>query len=167
MKAVIQRVLRGEVRSRVGEADAVAAAIGPGLAVLIGFEAGDSEGVERWAADRVAGLRVFEDEAGKMNLDVHSVRGGVIAVPNFTLAADPSKGRPPGFSGAMHPAQASERFDAFCAELARLLGEGEPPLPGATGDAEVIDGAVARGVFGSAMHLEIINDGPVTLVLER
>lgn len=166
MRAVIQRVLRGSVRSRVDGPDTVSASIGVGLAVLIGFETDDEADVELWAAGRVAHLRVFEDEAGKMNRDVRAVGGGVIAVPNFTLAADPSRGRRPGFSNAMPPAEASRRFGAFCDEVVRQLGAGGSPSL-ARGDSEVTRGALARGVFGSTMHVDIINDGPVTLVLTR
>jgi len=178
---VIQRVSEGGVRSRVRAADEVSGEIGRGLVVLIGFAAGDRESVESWAADRVVGLRVFEDQAGKMNQDVRSVGGGVVAVPNFTLAADAAKGRRPSFSAAMPPAEAAVRYDRFVAELRRLMGsaegsqnespEGADHASGrrpaaARGDAEVVRGGVVSGVFGSEMAVSLVNDGPVTLVID-
>jgi D-tyrosyl-tRNA(Tyr) deacylase len=163
MRAVIQRVLRASVISRVGEPNETRGGIDRGLVVLIGFTAGDEAGVEAWAADRIAGLRIFEDDAGRMNLDVRAIGGGVVAVPNFTLVADPAKGRRPGLSDAMPPAEAAKRFDAFVAELRRLLG---PQALAASGDAEVVEASVAAGVFGSHMRVDLSNDGPVTMVLE-
>lgn len=170
MRLVVQRVCRAAVTSRVGEPDEVRGEIGAGLCVLIGFGEGDEAGVERWAADRVAGLRIFEDAAGKMNLDVRAVGGGVAAAPNFTLAADGAKGRRPGLSSAMTPSEASGRFDGFVAELRRLLGEGvaAAELAGrATGAAEAVGAGVVSGVFGSHMRVDLVNDGPVTIVMER
>ncbi len=103
-------------------------------------------------ADKVTNLRVFEDDAGKMNLSVLQVSGWVILVPNFTVAGDCRKGRRPSFDAAMHPPAARAMFEALAADL-RALGLSGP-------------GAVQIGVFGADMKVHLVNDGPVTLVLD-
>lgn len=116
--------------------------------VLVGFASGDTAAQLPWAADKVANLRVFEDEQRKMNKSVLDTGGGVLLVPNFTLCGDAQKGRRPSFDGAMRPEQAEPMF----LELARLIGERGV--------------RVEKGVFRTHMVVSLVNDGPVTLVIE-
>jgi D-tyrosyl-tRNA(Tyr) deacylase len=144
MKLVIQRVSRAEVRvdgTTVGR-------IGRGLLVLVGAEKGDGAPQAEEAARRLAGLRIFPDAAGKMNLALSEVSGSVLAVSQFTLAADLSRGRRPGFERAMPPGEAKLLYEYFCKTL-ELLGV---PL--------------SRGVFGAMMEVELVNDGPATFLLD-
>lgn len=144
MKLVIQRVSRAAVRVEgrtVGE-------IGLGFLVLVGLERGDTIDIVRKAAARVASLRVFEDEQGKMNLGLDEVEGSVLAVSQFTLAASIKKGRRPGFDRAMPGDEAEPFFDAF---VDLLKSEGL---------------TVETGVFGAMMDVELVNSGPVTLLWE-
>ena len=144
MKAVVQRVLRAsvEVEGRT------VGAIERGLVVLVGLETADAAAEVAWLADKVSNLRVFEDAAGKMNLSVKDAGGGILLVPNFTVAGDARKGRRPSFDTAMRPEQAEPMF----AELARALkGQGVP---------------MQTGVFRTHMLVSLVNDGPVTILLE-
>lgn len=144
MKLVIQRVSRAAVRvdgKTVGE-------IGRGLLVLFGAEVGDGAEAARAAAHKVAGLRVFDDAAGRMNLALGDVGGSVLAVSQFTLAADLSRGRRPGFDRALRGADAEPLYARFVAALGEL---------GLT---------VATGVFGASMEVELVNEGPATFLLE-
>lgn len=144
MKLVIQRVSRAEV-----EVDGRAVGrIGQGLLVLFGAERGDEARMAEEAARKVAGLRVFEDASGKMNLDLAAVGGGVLAVSQFTLAADLSRGRRPGFERALDPEAAKRLYDDFVRVLASL---GVP---------------VETGVFGAMMNVSLVNAGPATFVLQ-
>ena len=143
MRVVVQRVSEASL-----SIDGVECArIGRGLVVLAGLGPGDAVADLAWMAGKVAGLRIFSDAEGKMNLSVAEVGGGVLAVPNFTLFGDCRKGRRPGFSGAAPPEIAAGLFDRFC---------------------ELLAGSVAtqRGVFGAHMHVSLTNDGPVTLLLD-
>ncbi|MCX6559335.1 MAG: D-aminoacyl-tRNA deacylase [Candidatus Aminicenantes bacterium] len=143
MKIVLQRVSRAHVAVDGVEVGRV----GRGLCLLVGIEKGDSDAdVERLAA-KSAELRVFPDAAGKMNLSVAEVGGGVLAVSQFTLAGSTEKGRRPGFDNAEEPSRAAELFRAF---VEALRGRGL---------------AVATGVFQAVMEVHIVNDGPVTFVL--
>jgi len=144
MKLVIQRVSRAEVR--VG--GNVVGRIEKGLVALVGAERGDDGAVAEETARKLAGLRIFEDPAGKMNLALDEVRGSVLAVSQFTLAADLSRGRRPGFEKALPAEQARPLYDHFVRAL-ELLG-----VP------------VATGVFGEKMEVELVNDGPATFILE-
>jgi D-tyrosyl-tRNA(Tyr) deacylase len=144
VKLVIQRVSSAQVRV----AGQTVGRIGRGLLVLVGAEKGDSAPQAEEAARKVAGLRVFEDAAGKMNLGLSDVNAGVLAVSQFTLAADLSRGRRPGFERALPSAEARPLYDHFCKTL-ELLG-----VP------------VATGVFGAMMEVELVNDGPATFLLE-
>ena len=144
MKLVIQRVSMAAVRVEgelVGE-------IGRGLLVLFGAEAGDSSALAEEAARKVAGLRVFEDAEGKMNLALADVGGEVLAVSQFTLGADLSRGRRPGFERALPSAQARPLYENFVAAL-RREGIG-----------------VATGIFGAMMSVSLVNEGPATFLLE-
>lgn len=142
MKLVIQRVSRASVRVdgvTVGE-------IGPGLLVLVGVEVGDGEVEVERAARRVATLRVFEDEDGRMNRGLDEIGGDVLAVSQFTLAGSIRRGRRPSFDRAMRGEAANALFDRFVGVLRTL---------------EV---RVETGVFGATMQVELVNDGPVTLI---
>ncbi|HEU4724313.1 MAG TPA: D-aminoacyl-tRNA deacylase [Candidatus Eisenbacteria bacterium] len=144
MRALLQRVTRASVRV----ADAEVGAIGPGLLVLLGVAAGDDGALADRLAERVAGYRIFEDDAGKMNRSVLESGGGALVVSQFTLCADTSSGRRPGFEPAAPPAAAEPLYERFCEALERA---GVP---------------VRRGRFGASMDVELVNRGPVTFLLE-
>jgi D-tyrosyl-tRNA(Tyr) deacylase len=144
VRAVVQRVSRAEVRVE-GRATG---RIGRGLAVLLGVARDDGDADARLLAAKVAALRVFEDAAGKMNLALGEVGGGVLAVSQFTLLGDARKGNRPSFVDAAPPDAASALYDRFCAAL-RELGV-----------------AVETGVFRATMEVELVNDGPVTILLD-
>jgi len=145
MKAVVQRVKRGSVS--VGERRV--ADIGPGLVVLVGVGHGDGEAQADWLAEKIAHLRIFEDQDGKLNLSILETGGSALVVSQFTLYADALKGRRPGFDGAALPAEAEPLVARF-AEHLKSCG-----VPTQT------------GVFRAAMLVEILNDGPVTILLEK
>ena len=144
MKLVIQRVSEAEVRVR-GES---VARIGIGFLVLLGAEKGDDEANAEEAARRVAGLRVFNDQNGKMNLDLAAVGGAVLVVSQFTLGADLSRGRRPGFERTLPGEEARPLYERFVRALA---SHGIP---------------VETGVFGEMMQVSLVNDGPATFLLE-
>lgn len=144
MRLVIQRVSSATVRAgskTVGE-------IGRGFLVLIGAEGGDLPAMAEEAARKVAGLRVFDDDAGKMNLSLDDVGGSVLVVSQFTLGADLSGGRRPGFERALRGADAKPLYERFVAAL-RAQGL-----------------TVATGVFGEPMDVALVNEGPATFLLE-
>ena len=143
MRAVVQRVLRARVVVR-GE---TVGASGPGLCVLLGVAAGDEVSDAERMAEKIARLRIFENEAGKFDLSLLDVGGEALVVSQFTLFADMSKGNRPSFSDAAPPERAEPLYDAFCRALSELGLR------------------VETGVFGARMQLELVNDGPVTLVL--
>jgi D-tyrosyl-tRNA(Tyr) deacylase len=145
MRTVIQRVARASV---VVEGQRVAE-IGPGLVILLGVGQGDGEAQADWLAEKVANLRIFEDEAGKMNRSVLEVGGSALVVSQFTLYADTHKGRRPAFVAAAPP-EVAEPLVTYFADRLRSYG-----VPTQT------------GVFRAHMRVEIHNDGPVTIVLER
>lgn len=144
MIVVLQRVATASVRVD----GAVVGAIEGGLLLLVCAVAGDGEADADWTADKIAGLRVFEDADGRTNRDLAAVGGAVLAVPQFTLAAEVAKGRRPAFVRAADPATGAALFDRFAARLA------------AAGHR------VARGVFGATMAVESVNDGPFTLIVD-
>jgi D-tyrosyl-tRNA(Tyr) deacylase len=144
MIALIQRVTRAEVR--VGER--ILGAIELGIAALVGVRRADDASDADRLIERVLGYRIFPDPAGRMNLDLGSVGGGLLLIPQFTLAADTARGMRPGFSTAAAPEQARALFDY----LVRRSSERHRP--------------VASGAFGAHMQLSLINDGPVTFWLE-
>lgn len=145
MRVVVQRVSRGSVAVEgrtVGE-------IGRGLLVLVGFAPEDGEAELRWMADKLRGLRVFPDGEGRMNRDLAEAGGALLVVSQFTLYGDASRGRRPSFVGAASPELARRLYDRF---LEICAGDGT---------------AVRSGRFGAMMDVELVNDGPVTLVIER
>lgn len=145
MKAVIQRVTHADVTVD-GE---TVSGIGLGLLVLLGVAEGDTVRDAEVLALKIANLRIFEDENGKMNLSVLTVGGDVLAVSQFTLCADCRRGRRPDFFGAAKPAEAEELYDLFCTKLTEN---------GVT--------KVGRGIFGADMKVSLLNDGPVTIILD-
>ena len=149
MRVVLQRVSRAEVRV----ASRVIGKIGPGFLVLAGFAPTDSDASLAWMAEKILGLRLFGDAEGKMNRDLADVQGAVLVVPQFTLYGDASKGRRPSFIGAASPDVAIPLYDRFVA-LLREQGAGSGI-------------AVETGEFGAMMEVELVNDGPVTLILEK
>jgi len=144
VRAVLQRVSRAQVKV----AGKVVGSIEAGLLVLLGVGQGDSEQDATSLADKTSGLRIFEDEAGKMNLSVADIGGELLVVSQFTLYGDCRKGRRPGFSDAAPPEVADRLYLCFVEQL-RSRG-----LP------------VATGVFQANMEVELVNDGPVTLLLD-
>ncbi|MBW2519502.1 MAG: D-tyrosyl-tRNA(Tyr) deacylase [Deltaproteobacteria bacterium] len=144
MRAVIQRVTQAQVfvdNKAVGQ-------IEQGLVVLLGIAQGDGDQDIAYLADKVAGLRVFEDNAGKMNLSVSDIAGGVLVVSQFTLLGDCRKGRRPSFTVAEQPQRANTLYESFVSSV-RQKGI-----------------RVATGIFQAAMQIKLVNDGPVTLILD-
>ena len=145
MRALLQRVSH----ARVTVDEEVVGEIGPGFVVLLGVTHSDTTAEADWLAQKIADLRLFEDEAGKFNLSLRDVGGGLLVVSQFTLYGDARKGRRPSFTDAARPEQAQPLVDYF-GQRCRHLG-----IP------------VATGVFAARMQVEIHNDGPVTLLLEK
>ena len=144
MRALIQRVSQAQVQV----AGDTTGAITQGLLVLLGLRQGDTLQDVQYLASKIVTLRIFEDEQGKMNRDVREQQGSILVVSQFTLYADCRKGRRPSFTQAAAPALAQQLYEAFQAEVARL---GVP---------------VAQGTFGTHMAVSLVNDGPVTILLE-
>ena len=145
MRAVLQRVSKASVE--VG--GTIVGAIGPGLLVLAAAASDDGDDDREWLARKIVQLRVFADDQGTMNRSVRDVGGDILAVSQFTLYASTRKGNRPSWSGAAPPEVARPMFDAFVAALARELGRD-----------------VATGTFGADMAVTLVNDGPVTVVID-
>ena len=145
MRVVLQRVKSASVAVE----DEIISEVGPGLLLFVGVTVSDGEAEADWLAEKLAGLRIFNDEEGKMNLSVRDVGGEVLAVSQFTLLADTKKGKRPSFVGAAPPEEAEPLFDYLCERL-RAAG--------------VV--SVKTGSFGAMMSVALVNDGPVTIVLE-
>lgn len=146
MRIVVQRVLRASVTIG-GE---LHSAIGQGLMVLVGVEAGDAEADADWLASKTAGLRIFADSEGVMNLAIGQVPGGeVLAVSQFTLTASTRKGNRPSYLRAAGHETAVPLYERYCRRLEALLSA-----------------PVKRGVFGADMQVELVNDGPVTIIID-
>jgi D-aminoacyl-tRNA deacylase len=146
LRVVLQRVKNASVSvggERISE-------IGAGLLLLVGVAVNDAEAQADWLAEKISGLRIFNDGEAKMNLSVRDVEGEVLAVSQFTLLADTRKGKRPSFVHAAPPEEAERLFDYFCE---RLREAGAAP--------------VKTGVFGAMMDVALVNDGPVTIILER
>ncbi len=144
MKALIQRVksasvtIDGELYSKIGH----------GYLILLGVEKGDSEEKIPWMVNKIVNLRIFENEEGKMSQSVMDVNGEILVVSQFTLCADCKKGTRPSFDSAMPPKEANEMYEKFVKELGEKI-------------------TVKTGVFGAMMDVALINDGPVTIMLEK
>lgn len=145
MRVVLQRVSRASVRVE----GKTIGAIGVGYLVLVGFTCGDGDPQLQWMADKIVGLRLFSDRDGKMNLDMKEIGGALLVVSQFTLYGDARKGRRPSFVDAAPPEEAAALYDRFVGEL---IARGY---------------AVETGDFGAKMDVESVNDGPVTLILDR
>ena len=145
MRAVVQRVSNAAVKvdgHLIGSIDR-------GLLILVGFTHKDRDAELGWIARKLAGLRIFEDDEGKMNRSLLDIHGSALVVSQFTLYADINKGRRPAFIDAAEPKRAEELYDRFCDLLI----------------AEEIH--VEKGVFGAKMDVELVNNGPVTIILEK
>jgi len=148
VRVVVQRVAQAVVR-RLDPPPAAEARIGRGAVLLAGFRATDDDGTLAWMADKCLGLRIFPDATGALNRALEEVGGALLVVPNFTLYGDARKGRRPSFTEAAPPEVAEAKFDAFVALLRR------GPVP------------VEAGWFQAHMQVDLTNDGPVTILLER
>ncbi len=145
MKVVVQRVKSAKVDvdlETIGE-------IEKGILVLVGFQVTDDESVIEYIIDKLIGLRIFEDEAGKMNISVKDIGGGILLVPNFTLYGDCRKGKRPSFISAAKPEDARQLFEIFVSLFKERYNQ------------------VEVGKFQADMKVSLINDGPVTLILEK
>lgn len=145
MKLVIQRVLNASVEVNGEEVSA----IGAGLLILVGVETDDTETDAEWLAAKTANLRIFNDENGVMNLSLLSVNGEALAVSQFTLAASTKKGNRPSYVRAAGHELAIPLYDRYCNELSEILGK-----------------EVKKGIFGADMKVSLINDGPVTIIMD-
>jgi D-tyrosyl-tRNA(Tyr) deacylase len=146
MRALVQRVKKCEVRIQ-GETHS---SIGEGMLVLLGVKGTDTEADASYLADRCAALRIFQDNDGKMNLSLTDTNGAAMVVSQFTLYADTRKGNRPGFTDAAPPDLANELYEKFVARMKEKLGEQR----------------VATGQFRAMMEVELVNDGPVTIMIE-
>jgi D-tyrosyl-tRNA(Tyr) deacylase len=146
MRILVQRVARAQV-SVEGR---VVVRTGRGLLVFAGFAPADGTEQVRWMCEKILRMRLFEDDQGKMNLSVGDVGGSVLVVSQFTLYGDVRKGNRPGFSEAAPPGRAAALYEEMIATLSGLSA-----VP------------VEQGIFGADMQVELINDGPVTIFLER
>jgi D-tyrosyl-tRNA(Tyr) deacylase len=144
MRMVCQRVLEAKVTVN----NQPVGTIGKGLLVYLGVGKGDTVNEAQFMSDKIANLRIFADEAGKMNLSVQDVAGSILLISNFTLHGDCRKGRRPGFDAAAEPAMAEQLYE----KVAELIAASGVP--------------VEKGAFGQYMHVSSINDGPVTFILD-
>ena len=145
MRALVQRVSRAAVTVDGNEMSS----IGPGLLVFLGIESCDEENDLRWLAGKIAKMRIFADEEGKMNRSVMDIAGGLLVVSQFTLHASTSKGSRPSFIRAAAPDRAEPLYEQFCQELEQSTAR-----------------PVGRGVFGADMKVALVNDGPVTIQID-
>lgn len=143
MIAILQRV----TEANVSVSNTKIANIGKGILVLVGIERHDSEYQADRLISRILNYRIFDDTDGKMNLSLKDIQGGLLLVPQFTLAADTKKGRRPSFTSAAHPADAAKLFNYFCTQSKQVYSQ------------------VEMGKFGADMQVSLINDGPVTFNL--
>jgi len=146
MRAVVQRVSQASVTIDGTEH----ARIGRGFVILLGIKTGDTREAAIFLADKCASLRVFEDDAGKMNLSLNDVKGSVLVVSQFTLYGNAQKGNRPSFSEAARPEEAEPLYNLFVERMRTLLGPER----------------VATGLFRAMMQVQLVNDGPVTILIE-
>ena len=147
MRAVVQRVSEGGVSIRDNN---YSAEIRTGIVILLGIKAGDKEDNVNFVADKCSSLRIFEDKNGKMNLSIKDVDGEVLIISQFTLYGDARKGNRPSFIEAARPEEAIPLYEKFIERVKQNLGEKK----------------VKTGIFGAMMKVKIINDGPVTIIIE-
>lgn len=145
MRIVIQRV----TSARVDVDGVTSGAVGLGLCVLVGVTQGDTQADAEWLAAKTAALRIFDDDQGVMNRSVTDVGGDILAVSQFTLYASTRKGNRPSYIHAMPGEQARPLYEAYCEALERITGR-----------------KVERGVFGAHMEVSLVNDGPVTIIID-
>lgn len=145
MRAVIQRVSRASVSIN----GRIKSAIGPGLLVLVGIEEADNETDVDWLAGKIVQLRIFNDNNNVMNLSLMDAGGSILAISQFTLHAKTRKGNRPSYIRAAHPEKAIPLYDLFVSRLSQLTGK-----------------ETGTGEFGAMMHVELINDGPVTIIID-
>lgn len=145
MRAVLQRVKRASVKAE----GRITGEIGQGLLILFGAEENDTDEDLDYVVKKCVDLRIFSDENGKMNLSVKDIGGEILSVSQFTLLAQIKKGNRPGFTLAMEPDKANEMYEKFCAECEKQTGE-----------------KVQMGIFGADMEVELVNDGPVTIIVD-
>jgi D-tyrosyl-tRNA(Tyr) deacylase len=149
MRVLLQRVSRAEVRIRDRGAVRAAGRIGRGFLLFVGFTHGDDESRVTWMAEKIIGLRLFADADDKMNRALAEIGGELLVVSQFTLYGDAAKGRRPSFIDAARPETAIPLYERFVSQLRERGAK------------------VATGEFGAMMDVELVNDGPVTLWLER
>lgn len=145
MRVVIQRVLSASVAVD-GQ---TVSSIGRGMMILVGIEVGDTPDDIRWVAEKTVKLRIFDDDQGVMNRSVMDVGGQILAVSQFTLMASTRKGNRPSYIRAARPEEGSALYDMYCAVLRHLTGD-----------------AVGHGIFGADMKVALVNDGPVTIIID-
>ncbi len=147
MRVVVQRVSEGAVKVTEENYERK---IGRGMVVLLGIRAGDSENDVSYLADKLGSLRIFQDENEKMNLSLKDIGGDVLIIPQFTLYGDASRGNRPGFTIAARPEEAIPLYENFISRMKLNLGNEK----------------VKSGIFGAMMEVKIINDGPVTIIID-
>jgi D-tyrosyl-tRNA(Tyr) deacylase len=145
MRAVIQRVSKASVRIK----NKIKAEIGKGLVVLVGIEENDNEADTEWLSNKIVQLRIFNDSSDVMNLSVQEAGGDILAISQFTLHAKTRKGNRPSYMRAAHPDVAIPLYNSFVSSLSRLMGK-----------------ETGSGEFGAMMKVELINDGPVTIIID-
>ncbi|MBK9270904.1 MAG: D-tyrosyl-tRNA(Tyr) deacylase [Saprospiraceae bacterium] len=145
MKIVLQRVTEAELWVN----DTKHCSIGTGMLILLGIHKEDQEEDINWLVKKISSIRIFSDTEGKMNLDLMQINGEIMVVSQFTLFASTKKGNRPGFTDSARPDQALQLYDEFCVKLANETGI-----------------VIKRGVFGADMKIKLINDGPVTIIID-
>jgi D-tyrosyl-tRNA(Tyr) deacylase len=145
MRAVIQRVTKASVTT----GGRLKSAIGPGLLVFVGIEDSDTDSDIEWLTNKIVQLRIFNDSGGVMNLSVLETGGGILAISQFTLHARTKKGNRPSYIRAARPEVAIPLYERFTGRLSRLLGK-----------------EIGTGEFGAMMQVELVNDGPVTIIID-
>lgn len=147
MRAVVQRVSEGSVSITSNN---YKAEIGKGMVILLGIKTGDTEKDITFLADKCSNLRIFEDDAEKMNLSIKDINGEVLVISQFTLYGDASRGNRPGFTDAARPEEAIPLYNKFIRRMKDNLGEEK----------------IKEGIFGAMMLVKIFNDGPVTIIID-